>query len=83
MRTQKSASESILIQAAFRRCEVFGFSRDGVYTENIIISWESVTGFLIPSFQTTANWPLNDLHCDTVSAKRVMSGVNLCSGIFG
>jgi len=27
VKTRKSASEAILIQAAFRRCEVFGFSR--------------------------------------------------------
>ena len=38
---------------------------------------------LIPSFQTTANRPLNELHCEMVSAKRAISGDSLCSGMVG
>ena len=37
----------------------------------------------IPSFYTTENIPLNDLHPDTVSAKRAMRGDSLCSGMVG
>ncbi len=40
-------------------------------------------GSLIPSFQTTAKRPLKDRHCETVSAKRAMSGVSLWSGMVG
>jgi hypothetical protein len=38
---------------------------------------------LIPSFQTSSKSPLNDRHCDTVSAKRAISGDSLCSAIVG
>ena len=37
----------------------------------------------IPSFYTTENIPLNDLHPNTVSAKRAMRGESLCSGMVG
>jgi hypothetical protein len=44
---------------------------------------ELLADSLIPSFQTTANRPLNELHCEMVSAKRTISGDSLCSGMVG
>ena len=37
----------------------------------------------IPSFHTTSNIPLNERDCETVSAKRAISGDSLCSGMVG
>ena len=68
--------------ASFRPDKTILFIRDpvAVYAS---LSEKPYANSSIPSFYTTENIPLNDLHPDTVSAKRAMRGDSLCSGMVG
>ncbi len=58
---------------------IMDFVGDRLEPEKIVALFTSA----IPAFQTTSNIPLNERDCETVSAKRAISGDRRCSGMVG
>ena len=74
------SNEQILVERSFA---IFQRRRRNTPPLCIPYARYSIGTSSIPSFYTTENIPLNDLHPDTVSAKRAMRGDSLCSGMVG